>query len=170
MLYDAYYFHGRHAFTKGKLELAASLFEKAHEVRPDDYQALALLAQVYRSLDQGDKSGDARRRTLAAIERRLETTPDDARALCFGSINLLDDGQTEKGMEWLERARNARPDALNLYNVACAYATVGEVDEALDCLEKSVRQGMAELDWMKNDTDLDNLREHPRFKALLTAR
>ena len=169
MLYDAYYFHGRHAFTKGNLELAASLFEKAHEVRPDDYQALALLAQVYRALDQDDKRDDARRRTLATIERRLETTPDDARALCFGSINLLEDGQSEKGIEWLERARNTRPDALNLYNVACVYSTIGEVDEALDCLEKSVRQGMAEVDWMTNDTDLDNVRDHPRFKALLAA-
>jgi hypothetical protein len=27
---------------------------------------------------------------------------------------------------------------------------------------------MAEMDWMKNDSDLDNLRDHPRFKALLT--
>jgi hypothetical protein len=38
---------------------------------------------------------------------------------------------------------------------------------ALDCLEKSVRKGMAEIDWMLNDSDLDNLRDHPRFKALL---
>jgi len=169
MLYDAYYFHGRHAFSKGKLELAATLFESAHEVRPDDYQALALLAQVYRALDQDDKRDDARQRTLVVIEKRLETSPDDARALCFGSINLLEDGQTEKGMEWLERARNTRPDALNLYNVACVYSIIGKIDEALDCLEKSVRKGMAEVDWMMNDSDLDNLREHPRFKALLAA-
>ncbi|MCH7820869.1 MAG: tetratricopeptide repeat protein [Proteobacteria bacterium] len=170
MLYDAYYYHGRHAFTKGKLELAAAQFEKAYEVRPDDYQAAALLAQVYRALGQDEKRDDARRRTLAVIERRLETSPDDARALCFGSINLLEDGQTEKGMEWLERARNTRPDALNLYNVACVYSTIGEIEEALDCLEKSVRQGMAEVDWMINDSDLDNVRDHPRFKALLAAR
>lgn len=170
MLYDAYYYHGRHAFTKGKLELAATLFEKAHEVRLDDYQALALLAQVYRALGQDDKRDDARRRTLAVIENRLETTPDDARALCFGSVNLLEDGQTEKGMEWLERAKNTRPDALNLYNVACVYSIIGKIDEALDCLEKSVREGMAEIDWMTNDSDLDNVRDHPRFKALLAAR
>ena len=36
-----------------------------------------------------------------------------------------------------------------------------------DCLEKSVRKGMAEVDWMMHDSDLDNLREHPRFKALI---
>jgi len=169
-LFDAYYFHGRHAFSKGKHESAARLFEMATAVRPDDYQALALLAQVYRALGQDEKRNDARRRTLEVIERRLKASPDDTRALSFGSINLLEDGQTEKGMEWLKRAQNALPDdALNLYNIACVYSSVGEIDDALDCLEKSIRKGMAEVDWMKNDSDLDNLRDHPRFKALVGA-
>ncbi len=167
-LFEAYYYHGRHAFTKGKLDRAAGLFERATEVRPDDYQALALLAQVYRALGQEDKRNDARARTLDVIERRLQTTPNDARALCFGSVNLLEAGQTEKGMEWLERAKTSQgDDALNLYNVACVYSNIGEIELALDCLEKSIRKGMAELDWMMNDSDLDNLRDHPRFKALL---
>ena len=83
-------------------------------------------------------------------------------------MHPLESGQTEKGMEWLERAKSSQSsDALNLYNVACVYSTIGEVEEALDCLEKSVRKGMAEVDWMMNDSDLDNLREHPRFKALI---
>ena len=169
-LFDAYYFHGRYAFSKGKLEAAVRLFEKATEVRPDDYQALALLAQVYRALGQNNERDEARRRTLAVIEKRLETSPNDARALCFGSVNLIEDGQTEKGMDWLHRAENAlADDALNLYNVACVYANIGKVEKALDCLEKSVRSGMAEVDWMTNDSDLDPLRDHPRFQALLSA-
>ena len=109
-LFDAYYFHGRHAFSMGKHESAARLFEMATAVRPDDYQALALLAQVYRALGQDEKRNDARRRTLEVIERRIKTSPNDTRALSFGSINLLEDGQTEKGMEWLERAKTAMPD------------------------------------------------------------
>jgi adenylate cyclase len=167
-LFDAYYYHGRYAFSKGKLKEAGRLFEKATEVRPDDYQALALLAQVYRGLGQDDKRDEARRRTLEVIERRLESSPDDARALCFGSVNLLEAGQTEKGMEWLERAKNSLgDDSLNLYNVACVYSNIGKIEAALDCLEISIRKGMAQLDWMKNDSDLDNIRDHPRFKAML---
>jgi TolB-like protein/Tfp pilus assembly protein PilF len=169
-LFDAYYFHGRHAFTSGEFKLAARLFETACDVRPDDYQAVALLAQVYRALGRNEDGDRARKRTLEVIEKRLRTSPDDARALCFGSINLITAGDMEKGMLWLERAKRAQgDDALNLYNVACVYSTIGEINQALDCLEKSVRKGMAELDWMKNDSDLDNLRDHPRFKAMLPA-
>jgi hypothetical protein len=32
------------------------------------------------------------------------------------------------------------------------------------------RKGNAELDWMKIDSDPDNLRNRPRFKALLSAK
>lgn len=167
-LFDAYYFHARHAFSRGKLEQAAELFEKAYEVRPEDYQAISLLAQVYRGLGEEDKRADARRRTLVAIENYLIANPTDSRALCFGSLNLFEEGQDEQGRIYLDRAIASDPDdAMNLYNVACVYAHIGKVEEALDCLERSVGKGMAELDWMQNDSDLDNLRDHPRFQKLL---
>lgn len=167
-LFDAYYFHARHAFAQGKLEEAAELFEKAYDVRPEDYQAISLLAQVYRGLGREDKRADARRRTLVAVENYLAANPNDPRALCFGSLNLFEEGEDEKGRRWLARAIETHPDdAMNLYNVACVYAHIGEPDNALDALEKSVGKGMAELDWMQNDSDLDNLRDHPRFQKLL---
>ena len=167
-LFDAYYFHARHAFSQGKLEQAAVLFEKAYEVRPEDYQAISLLAQVYRGLGQEDKRADARRRTLVAIENYLHANPHDPRALCFGSLNLYEQGQEQKARAYLQRAIDSHPDdAMNLYNVACVYSHIGETDKALDALEKSVGKGMAELDWMQNDSDLDNLRDHPRFQKLL---
>jgi len=169
-LFDAYYFYGRDAFTQGKLRQAASLFEKASVARPDDYQALALLAQVYRALGLEKERADARQRTLEAIEKRLQTSPNDSRALCFGSLNLLEAGQNEKGLQWLKRAEESDPDdALNLYNVACVYSNLGDIEKGIDCLERSVSKGMAQMDWITHDTDLDNLREHPRFKALLPA-
>ena len=169
-LFDAYYFHARHAFAQGKFEKAAELFEKASEVRPDDYQAISLLAQVYRTLGREKEGKEASLKTLEAIEKHLLANPTDSRALCFGSMSLFDEDRDDEGSEMLRRAIAADPDdAMNMYNVACVYSRTGKIEEAIDCLEQSVGKGMAEIDWMVNDSDLDNLRDHPRFKKLVIA-
>ena len=54
-----------------------------------------------------------------------------------------------------------------LYNVACVYAGLGEAEEAINCLEKCVASGMCQKDWFQTDSDLDPLRNHPRFGDLL---
>lgn len=41
------------------------------------------------------------------------------------------------------------------------------VDMSPDKDQDHFCEGMAQMDWITHDTDLDNLREHPRFKALL---
>src|SRR6184192_810112 len=43
-LFDAYYYYARSCFKAGNLKKALSLFEKAHSVRPEDYQSAALIA------------------------------------------------------------------------------------------------------------------------------
>ncbi|MDA2938494.1 tetratricopeptide repeat protein [Acidobacteria bacterium AH-259-A15] len=55
-----------------------------------------------------------------------------------------------------------------LYNVACVYSNSGQVEEAIDCLEKALKVGFALKEWIENDSDLDPLRTHSRFQALLT--
>jgi adenylate cyclase len=54
-----------------------------------------------------------------------------------------------------------------LYNVACVYAQLGEIDRGIDCLEQSITTGMGQKEWIENDPDLDPLRESPRFSALV---
>jgi adenylate cyclase len=84
---------------------------------------------------------------------------------------LIELGKKEKGLDWAKRALAMDPDdSMILYNVACVYAHARELDLALDCLEKSISGGMAHMEWIENDTDLDPLRELPRFKALLKTR
>ncbi|MHC4400239.1 MAG: tetratricopeptide repeat protein [Planctomycetota bacterium] len=49
------------------------------------------------------------------------------------------------------------------YNLACALARQGRVDEALASLEKAVELGFSRVDQLKTDDDLASLREHERF-------
>jgi adenylate cyclase len=54
-----------------------------------------------------------------------------------------------------------------LYNVACIYSMTGRIADALDCLEKAATAGLSQREWYEHDNNLDPLRDHPRFKALL---
>ena len=55
------------------------------------------------------------------------------------------------------------------YNIACAYAILGEEELALDRLERimgpSTLRSLQEF--MLHDSDLDVLRDHPRFADIL---
>ena len=167
-LYEAHYYWGTTAFAKGELERAATLLEQASTVAPEEERALSLLPQIYRSLGQRDKLDDANRRIVELMEKHLEVNPDDLSALLSGASALVELGEKERGLEWGERVlEGATEDALVLYNLGCTFSLAGEVEKAVDALERSYEAGLADPEWMRNDSDLDNLRGHPRFEALM---
>ena len=167
-LFEAYYFYARTCWPQGKPEKAAELFEKACEVNPEDYQGPLFLANTYNGLGRKTKAETAYRRSLEIIERHLELNPDDARAHYLGANALIQLGEGKRGLKWARRALAIDPgDALILYNVACIYALSEEIEEAIDYLEKSARAGANHKEWIEHDSDLDPLRSHPHFQALL---
>ena len=122
---------------------------------------------VYDGLGREAEAQAYRKRTMQIVERHLEFNPDDARALYMGATNLCALGEREKSMEWAGRALALDTDSSVLYNVACTYARLGEPERALDCLEQSVRNGFGHREWMEHDSDLESLRDLPRFRTLL---
>jgi serine/threonine protein kinase/tetratricopeptide (TPR) repeat protein len=167
-LFEAYYFYARACFVQGKLDRAAELYEQASRVNPEDYQAPILLGTVYDGLGRKPDAEAASRRGLHAAEKHLELFPEDGRALYLGAIALVGLGERKRGLEWAERALAADPEEPSvLYNVACTYALLGKTDKALDCLDEAITFGLLQKEWFENDSDLDSLRSHPRFQALL---
>ena len=167
-LYEAYYFYARSNYAQGKLEKAAELYEKATVVSPEDCPAVFLLAQTYRELGREQEANEMARRGLTVAERNFELNPDDARALYLGAGALVVLGEKDRGLEWAARAIALNPDDSSiLYNLVCIYALAGETEQALDSLEKLVRQATGQKGWIEHDSDLDSLRDHPRFQALL---
>jgi non-specific serine/threonine protein kinase len=167
-LFEAYYFYARICFIQGKKEKSAGLFEKACEVSPDDHQAPMMLGFILKAMNLHEKGEAAYRRGLKNVERHLEANPDDSRALYLGSSALIDLGEHAKGLQWSMRAVSVDPDdSYILYGVVCNYCRLGEIDEAIYYLEKAVKAGFAHKEWIENDTDLDPIRDDPRFQALL---
>lgn len=167
-LYEAYYFYARSCFSQGKMEKAAGLFKKAGDLNPDDYQAPKHLEMCLRALGRTEEALQACRGTLRAAERHVELYPEDARALYLGAVALCQLGDHQRSREWAARALAVDPEETTiLYNVACDYALLQDYDQALDCLEKAVRNGFGHKEWIENDPDLTSLRNHACFEALL---
>ena len=167
--FEAAYFYARSCVAQGRNEDAAKWFERAISVRPDDYASLALLAGVYSSLGETEKSIQASRRAYDTARKHLELTPDDPRALYMGAMSLTALGESEKAREWNRRALAMDPDDPSvLYNIACAFATENQPDEAIDALTKALNNGFGHWKWIEHDIDLNSLRDKPAFLALLS--
>jgi TolB-like protein/Tfp pilus assembly protein PilF len=170
-LFEAYYFYARNSYSQGDLKTAAKLYGHASRIDPDDYQAPLLLAQVFDDQGSHEQATSVRRKGIQAAERRLQQNPEETRALYMGATALLAMGESERGLRWAERALALDPEEpMLLYNVGCVYSVAGKTDQALDCLERAVSSGPSYIDWIRQDSDLDSLRDHPRFQALVERR
>jgi Zn-dependent protease len=53
------------------------------------------------------------------------------------------------------------------YNIACAHARAGRIDQALEWIKRALHAGYSDFDSLENDPDLDILRDHPAFIQML---
>ncbi len=168
--FEAYYQYGRTCRAHGKHDQAAKLFEKASQVRPEDYEAAHCLAHAYYDLNLETETEKANQRALVVVRKHLDLNPDDARALYLGAGVLIRADEPEEALQWVERAVSIDPHETQvLYNAACIYSLLGKIEEALDYFEKTIEAGWASREWIDTDSDLDPIRDHPRFqKALKT--
>ena len=166
--FDAWHLNARCKVHQGDTEKAAELFEKAASLRPDDFQSLILLAAQLHKLDDEEASLTALKEGLARMRTRLDLNPDDDRAWGLGAFALLRLGQDDEADTWMYNCiMYAKPCSASIYNAACFYAHKGELDKALDYLEKSVGAGIINKQWILHDMDLDPLRKLPRFNDIV---
>jgi serine/threonine protein kinase/Flp pilus assembly protein TadD len=169
-LFEAYYIYARACIAEGLLSDAARLYGQACRVRPEDYQAPNLLGLVYLGLGKRGEAEKTFRRCAEIVEKHLEVSPDDVRALYLGSQALCWLGERERGKEWAGRALAIDPnEPAVLYNVACCSALLGDKTEALDRLEKAIQLGFGYREWLEHDAYFDSLHDHPHFQALLNS-
>jgi TolB-like protein/Flp pilus assembly protein TadD len=169
-LFEAFYHYGRARIAQGEFAEAAKLFERACALRPEDFQAPTFLGRCYTSMGRKEEGEAMARKALRLIDERLSLNPDDARASQLGATVAASLGLNDMARDYARRALTINPDdPLLLYNVACMYSLLGNSNEALDCLEKAVDKGYGQKDWVEHDSDLDAIRELPRFKLIVEA-
>lgn len=167
-LFDAWHYYGLACSSRGDYEKAARMYARAAEVNPADFQTPLFLAQTCASLGRKQDEMRVRLGALGTLERHIKLNPHDTRALYFAAQNLYRVGEKEKAAAMAEQAlRQAQDEPVVLYNVACFYAEQGDIERAVDLLERAVSLGWGDRAWMEHDSDLDPLHGHPRYEALL---
>jgi adenylate cyclase len=153
----------------GRQDDAIQCLERAAAAIESDFWALGMAIQCYEA--KGDREGaiSAARRTLERVEKVVVTEPDHGVALGFGVSALATLREVDRAREWAERAVLLDPHNTNLtYNLACSMAKMGELDQAIALLTPVFQVAQAQnLNWFKVDSDLDPIRDDPRFKAML---
>lgn len=167
-LFEAYYFYARACFVQGKYEKAKDLYLRASRVNPADYQSPALLAFLYKTMDQEEKMLPVLHKAREKVEQHLALNPDDSRAIYLGADVLIRLGEKQKAMEYVKRlAATERDEPYLLYGVACLYSLIGKPDEAVFYLTKSVEGGFAHRQYLEKDSDFESIREHPGYIRLI---
>lgn len=167
-LFETRYHMAQWCLTSGRIPEAVDHFTKASELAPEDYQSPVLLGGMLRSLGRDAEAQQAFRQGLAVAREHLEAHPDDARAWYLGAGALVALGKVDEGIRWCEEALGL--DAKNpllLLNLASVYSIAGRIDEGVSMVEAAVENGFTYKPAYENDPDLDALRDHPRFQALL---
>ncbi len=169
--YDAWYFFGRSKVHEGELGRALKLFERASQVRPEDYQSVLLQSQLYHGLGDHKRVLETAKKGIERVRAVLELNPDDNRALNMGAFALLRLGEKKEAEEWMQASMDKAPmDSIVHYNAACFNSLAGNTEKSIDCLENCMfKVGNLNREWLIHDSDLDNVRDHPRFAAILAA-
>ncbi len=167
-LFLGWFQYARTCFTLGKLDKAARLFEQANRVEPEDYQSVLLAAQAYADIGSEELAETLRIRGVGIAEKYLELNPGDIRALCMAANGLAFLNQSEKCLNFIQRALFLDPhDSMVLYNAGCVYALLGMKSEAITCIERSYDAGLTLKGWYENDSNLDSIRSEPQFIELI---
>jgi adenylate cyclase len=136
---------------------------------PTDYWACGMLVAAYHAIN--DDAGRTRtaREVVARTEKIIAQDPTNGSAMGFAIGAFIALKENDRARDLIARALLLDPDNANMrYNLACGLIQVGDTDAALDHFEQLFERLSVELvNWSKTDADLDPIREHPRFKAMV---
>jgi adenylate cyclase len=159
---------GRIHFTSGEFEKARELYQRVLELKPGFLSAYKDLQMTCQRLGRDEEMQQIRARLLERLPNHLLQNPDDARAHIIYAVSLAETSDREGALREVSQALELSPgDPVMLYNCTCFYSLLGEADRAIDTLRQAIAAGYASFAWIKQDPDMNPLRDNPEFQALM---
>ena len=153
---------------EGDAHKAIEYYQRASEIRPEAYRSDLIQMTLLSSLGDMEGAKEKAKEGLRKAKEFLELNPDENRAWNMGAFALLRLGKVNQANEWMKTSLENSPRNSELcYNAAGFYALTGDIDKSLDYLAQAADSGCFNLSWLEQDSDLDPVRDHPRFKEIV---
>ena len=105
---------------------------------------------------------------IVFFESVLRREPDYAIVVEILGGHYTRQGRIADGLRMDRKLVRLQPaNATARYNLACSLALSQRKGDALRELRQAVELGYRDFDWMQQDPDLEALKAHPEFRALL---
>jgi len=128
---------------------------------PDFVQGHIQLANILLELGRNDEALDAARRAVEIMPGE----PLPVYVLCFALVRA---GKHEEAREVVDGLkRSSETGYVAPFFLFMAHLAVGDIDDALDHLEKAIDELSPWLVWLGTEPKLDSLRDNDRFNQLL---
>ncbi len=185
---------GAVAIRQHNLDLAEQHYRKALEVTPRFVEAMVHLGFI--ALQRGDQAaaeewyhramtedpsyprvyhnyadlyfvqGDYAS-ALTYYRKALEVVPYSFDALNQAGLSAMKLADPKAALDYFARAERVRPESwVAAYNIACVHSVSGQLDRALEELERAIGLGFANVQQMEHDRDFDAIRDCEEFSAL----
>jgi tetratricopeptide (TPR) repeat protein len=154
-------FYANELRQEKKFAEAGAVYKKVLTLEPGNLQALLDLAVLSYSLDNQE---EAESYVSTAVNTGAMKRGDYARL----GFYLLVANKNKEAAFYYEKAIALGSDSFNSYNLACAYAKMNDLENALRALKNSVKDGYGSKQQIESDTDFDLIRSDERFKEFLS--
>jgi TolB-like protein/Flp pilus assembly protein TadD len=166
--YWGYWALARALYGSGQYVRSLEVAKKALELNPEDHLSMNLISMAYDKLGLKIESDKTRERLIEILPTYLAKFPEDNRARMLYASSLARLGKDEKAREIVTKTTERHPnDSLIQYYAACVYTALGDLDKGVEAITRSVECGWKDLDWIRNDPDLNRIHDHPAYIKLM---
>ncbi|APV51770.1 hypothetical protein BWI17_20030 [Betaproteobacteria bacterium GR16-43] len=145
----------------GRRDEARVRVNRAHEIAPNFWLVHVVQALLHLSEQRVDQA-------FVELRRSVTLAGGISTPTALLGVHLARTGQVAEAREILGQLRlRAQTRYVVPTAIAAMHAALGEVDLALDALDRAYLARDTRLTFLKDDPRLDSLRKHPRFIALM---
>ena len=153
---------GMALFRQKRFEESLVMFQRAHDINPDDPEFLDLMGNAYLELNRVPEALDALKAALAA---------DDEYALAHYDLGTLlagIKGKEQDALKSFQRAVELDPTLCwAYYCIGGLHALKGEKKLALQYLDEALRKGFNDMKYLESDAKWEGLRNDLQFQELV---